>query len=129
MKRIYSSLFFFFLMCNIPAFGQSASFLGLWPDAATLAMGGTGTVATTGAFSLYNNTAATVLSDTKGALGASYTLWQTGRTNHLAALSGFPCSAKKMPFLWDSAVTCTLSVSFPTGRKCYRHLQTPGIFR
>ena len=48
MKRIYSSLFFFFLMCNIPAFGQSASFLGLWPDAATLAMGGTGTVAKIG---------------------------------------------------------------------------------
>ena len=95
MKRIYSSLFFFFLMCNIPAFGQSASFLGLWPDAATLAMGGTGTVATTGAFSLYNNTAATVLSDTKGALGASYTLWQTGRTNHLAALSGFSMLGQK----------------------------------
>ncbi|HPX79063.1 MAG TPA: PorV/PorQ family protein [Bacteroidales bacterium] len=95
MKRIYSSLFFFFLMCNIPGFGQSASFLGLWPDAATLAMGGTGTVATTGAFSLYNNTAATVLSDTKGALGASYTLWQTGRANHLAALSGFSMLGQK----------------------------------
>ena len=94
MKRIYSSLFFFFLMCNIPAFGQSASFWAFgpmplhWPWAERVPL-------PQPSFSLYNNTAATVLSDTKGALGASYTLWQTGRTNHLAALSGFSMLGQK----------------------------------
>ncbi len=95
MKRICVSLAFFLVLCNFSALGQSAPFLSLWPDAVTLAMGGTGTVANQGAFSLYNNSAATVLSNQKGALGASYSLWQTGEKNHYATLSGFAALGSK----------------------------------
>ncbi len=90
MKRIYNKyIVFLFLLVPISTAAQSVPFLGLWPDPAVLAMGGTSSVATTSAFSLYNNSAASVWSEGKGAAQASYTLWQTGRTNHMSALSGF----------------------------------------
>jgi hypothetical protein len=90
MKRIYyKHILLLFLLIPVSTVGQSIPFLGLWPDPAVLAMGGTGTVATTSAFSLYNNSAAAVWSEGKGAAQASYTLWQTGLINHMGALSGF----------------------------------------
>lgn len=90
MKRIYHPyIFLLFLLTPVAATAQSMPVLGLWPDPAVLAMGGTNTVAASSAFSLYNNSAAAVWANGKGAALTSYTLWQTGLTNHMGALSGF----------------------------------------
>ena len=51
MKRIYNKyIVFLFLLVPISTAAQSVPFLGLWPDPAVLAMGGTSSVATTSAF-------------------------------------------------------------------------------
>ena len=103
MKHIYTFLVVSVLAAGNASFAQTAQFLTLSTDTRTLSMGGTGVVAPANAFSLYNNNAAAALSPGKGALAASYTLWQPGATgSNLANLSGFLKIGKKSAFLIGS---------------------------
>ncbi len=55
---------------------QSVAFLDINPDPKTMGNGGISAVAPASAFSLWNNSSATVLDDAKFQAGASYTMWQ-----------------------------------------------------
>lgn len=55
---------------------QSVTFLDINPDSKTMGNGGISAVAPASAFSLWNNSSATVLDDAKFQAGASYTMWQ-----------------------------------------------------
>jgi hypothetical protein len=103
MKRIYTFLVISALAACTTVFAQTAQFLTLPADARTMSMGGTGVVAPANAFSIYNNNAAAAFSPVRGALAASYTLWQPGITgSNLANLSGFFKIGKRSAFLIGS---------------------------
>ena len=55
---------------------QSVAFLDINPDTKAMGNGGISSVAPASAFSLWNNSSATVLDDAKFQAGASYTMWQ-----------------------------------------------------
>lgn len=55
---------------------QSVTFLDINPDPKAMGNGGISSVAPASAFSLWNNSSATVLNDAKFQAGASYTMWQ-----------------------------------------------------
>ena len=91
MKKI----FFYFptlLFCGLTTIlaAQTFSLAHVAPDARMLAMGNTGVAQMVSSFSLYSNTAATVLSADRMSLAASYGIWQPGvQNNRLMGASGY----------------------------------------
>lgn len=76
---------------------QTASFLEVDPDPIALSLAGTGTVIEADAFSIWNNTAASALGESRFQAGAAYSLWQPSFTsNHVAAVAGYGRVARFM---------------------------------
>jgi len=76
---------------------QTVAFLDINPDTKTIGNGGISAVAPASAFSLWNNSSATVLYDAKVQVGASYTMWQPDMAdNKILAVGGYGKIAKFM---------------------------------
>ena len=88
MKNIFSLLVVLTIFTCVS--GQSVSYLGYSPDARSMALGGSGVATSADAYSFFNNTSATVLSDSKGAISALYTMWMPNSSDlTMIGASGF----------------------------------------
>lgn len=76
---------------------QTVAFLDINPDTKTLGNGGISSVAPASAFSLWNNSSATVLDKKKFDIGASYTMWQPDMAdNKIYAIGAYTKISKFM---------------------------------
>lgn len=81
----------------VRAFAQAVSFLQINTDANAMGMAGAGTSLYATAFSMWNNTASSVLSDKKMDVAVSYGLWQPSMAaNNVISAAGYGKVAKFM---------------------------------